>query len=208
VPVDRHRVDTELGAEPAHAQRGEAALVDQAERDGQDALACQAHVYSVDYSVDCEGGTMASWAEIESADPDFAARVQSRFDAATNKVLATLRAGGAPRVSGTELKFEGGEVTLGMMGGSVKLRDVRRDPRVAVHCPTSEPESPEDWPGDAKLAGTLVEVDPPADSPFPDAGYFRLDITEVVLTRVGTPADHLVIETWHAGRGRQRRTRK
>jgi hypothetical protein len=151
---------------------------------------------------------MASWAEIEQADPDFAARVQSRFDAATNKVIATLRADGAPRVSGLELKFEDGEVTLGMMAGSMKLRDVRRDPRIAVHCPTSEPTSPEEWPGDAKLAGTVVAVDPPASSPFPDAGFFKLDITEVVLTHVGTPADHLVIETWHPGRGRQSRTRK
>ena len=151
---------------------------------------------------------MASWAEIERADRDFAARVQSRFDAATNKVIATLRADGSPRVSGSELKFEDGEVTLGMMASSVKLRDVRRDPRIAVHCPTSEPESPEAWPGDAKLAGRVVAIEPPAGTPFPDSGHFKLDITEVVLVRVGTPADHLVIETWHADRGHQRRIRQ
>ena len=31
------------------------------------------------------------------------------------------------------------------------------------------------------------------------------DITEVSLTYVGDPADHLVIESWHPGRGWQRR---
>jgi hypothetical protein len=30
----------------------------------------------------------------------------------------------------------------------------------------------------------------------------------VVLTRVGQPADHLVIESWHPGRGLERRTRR
>ncbi|MFI9530575.1 hypothetical protein [Micromonospora rosaria] len=36
---------------------------------------------------------------------------------------------------------------------------------------------------------------------------FRIALTEVVLTRVGDPPDHLVIESWHPGRGlcRQRR---
>ena len=30
---------------------------------------------------------------------------------------------------------------------------------------------------------------------------FRLDITELVVVRLGDPADHLVIESWHEGRG-------
>ena len=51
--------------------------------------------------------------------------------------------------------------------------------------------------GDAKMSGILVEVDPPDDNPFPGAGFFRLDITEVALTYLGVPADHLVIESWN-----------
>jgi hypothetical protein len=31
-----------------------------------------------------------------------------------------------------------------------------------------------------------------------------MDISEAVLTYVGTPADHLVIESWHDGRGWRR----
>jgi len=150
---------------------------------------------------------MSTWQEIEKDAPDFAERVRSRFAAGTNKTLATLRADGSPRISASELQIKDGEVTLGMMGGSLKLRDVRRDPRVALHSPTIEPPKEGEWLGDAKLAGRLVEMPPPEDAE-PDAGYFRVDVTEVALTYVGTPADHLVIESWHEGTGYRRRTRK
>lgn len=151
---------------------------------------------------------MARWKEIESDAPDFARRVRRRFEAGTNKTIATVRSDGAPRISGLEMDFTGGEVTFGMMGGSRKLADVRRDPRIAIHCPTIEPRAgePSGWEGDAKLAGVAVETGEVAEPAH--GGAFRVDITDVVLTYVGTPADHLVIETWHPGRGWQRRTRK
>jgi hypothetical protein len=155
-------------------------------------------------------GRMANWRQIEADAPEFAARVRSRFDAGTNKTIATLRKDGAPRISASELTFTDGAVTLGMMSGSMKLLDVRRDPRIAIHSPTIEPPAGalSEAPGDAKLAGTVVEIAPPSDNPFEGAGFFRLDITEVALTYVGTPADHLVVESWHADRGWQRRTRR
>jgi hypothetical protein len=153
---------------------------------------------------------MASWQEIERDFEEFAAKVKARFEAGTNKTIATLRRDGAPRISGTEMKFEKGEVTLGMMGGSMKLLDVRRDPRIAVHSPTLEPpaDRPESWPGDAKLAGTAVETPPPPHTPFVGAGFFRIDIAEIALTYVGDPPDHLVIESWDTAHGYRRRTRK
>jgi hypothetical protein len=153
---------------------------------------------------------MANWLEVEQDAPEFAARVRSRFEAGTNKTIATLRKDGAPRISASELTFTGGAATLGMMGGSMKLLDVRRDPRIAIHSPTAEPPAGalSAAPGDAKLAGTVVEIAPPPGNSYEGAGFFRLDITEVVLTYVGTPADHLVVESWHADRGWQRRTRR
>jgi hypothetical protein len=153
---------------------------------------------------------MASWREIEQDAPEFAARVRSSFEAGTNKTLATLRRNGAPRISASEMEFNlDGDVTLGMMPGSMKLLDVRRDPRCALHSPTLEPskDHPSAQPGDSKIAGTLVEITAPADNPHDGAGFFKLNITEVVLTFVGRPADHLVIESWHPGRGLERRTR-
>ena len=153
---------------------------------------------------------MPSWREIEQDAPDLALRVRRCFDAGTNKTLATLRYDGAPRISGSEGEFSSsGEVTLGMMSGSMKLLDVLRDPRVALHSPTLEPpkDDPGSGPGDAKMSGSLVEIRPPVDTPYTDARFFKLDIAEVVLTYVGTPADHLVIESWHPVRGWERRTR-
>ncbi len=40
------------------------------------------------------------------------------------------------------------------------------------------------------------------------ANYFRADLLEVVLTRLGEPADHLLIASWHEGRGLQRIARR
>lgn len=152
---------------------------------------------------------MARWQQIEQEAVEFAAEVRARFDAGTNKTIATVRRDGSPRISGTEAGFVEGELVLGMMPGSMKLLDVRRDPRVALHSPTLEPPktSPQGWPGDAKISGRVVETPPSPGNPHAGAGHFRIDITEVVLTYVGDPADHLVIESWHEGRGYRRRTR-
>ena len=153
------------------------------------------------------GGERAgvSWAAVAHAAPEFADRVRRRFDAGVHKTLATLRADGSPRLSGTELTFSAAEVTLGMMPGSRKLADVRRDPRVALHSPSCDPapDDPSSWAGEAKLAGILVEV------PDGAAGTtFRVTVTEVVHTGIGTPADHLVIESWHPDRGYRRVERR
>ena len=153
---------------------------------------------------------MATWQEIEKDAPEFAERVRSRFAVGTNKTIATLRKDGSPRISGSELAIKDGEVTLGMMDGSMKLLDVRRDPRVAIHSPTIEPPSdPTEWSGEAKLAGRVVAIPAPTQDAEEGAGYFRVDVTEVALTFVGgNPPDHLVIESWHEGTGYRRRTRK
>jgi len=156
---------------------------------------------------------MVSWHELAGDAPDFAARVRERFDAGTNKTLATLRRDGSPRISGTELRITDEQVTLGMMPASVKLADVRRDRRVAIHSPSLEPppNDPGAWLGDAKLAGVLVDGEPNAEDPA-GAASFDLDITEAVLTYVTSsqpegPVDLLVVESWHPGVGHRRRTR-
>jgi hypothetical protein len=156
---------------------------------------------------------MVSWEEMARDAADFAARVRLRFDAGTNKTLAPLRRDGSPRISGTELRIADGQVRVGMMPGSVKLADVRRDPRVAIHSPTLEPPpgDPGGWLGEAKLAGLLVEGEPTPDVP-PGAASYCLDITEAVLTYVTSsrpdgPMDLLVVESWHPGIGHRRRTR-
>jgi hypothetical protein len=164
---------------------------------------------------------MASWNEIESSAPELAARARAAFDAHRHKVLATLRGDGSPRISGIEASFEGGELWLGMMPGSRKALDLRRDPRLALHSASVDPpDDPTAWAGDAKLAGRAVEVDDPAllerlgggeqaDAEEADRAHlFRVDITELVHTRVGDPADHLVIDLWQEGKGLRRMRRR
>lgn len=145
---------------------------------------------------------MATWQQVEADAPAFAARVRDRFEAGTNKTMATLRRDGGPRISGTELVFGDAGITLGMMPHSQKLHDVLRDPRVAIHCPTLEPPpgEPSAWEGDAKIAGRLVPIAPQPDEP-PGSSSFTVDLNEVVLTYVDGSNTHLVIESWHAGRG-------
>ena len=153
---------------------------------------------------------MASWAEIETAAPELAARARAVFDAHKHKVLATLRRDGSPRISGIEADFADGQLWLGMMPGSRKALDLRRDPRLALHSPSVDPPEgdPGSWAGDAKLSGRAVEVDDPAvlermgaGDQAGDAHLFRVEVTELVHTRVGVPADHLVIELWREGQG-------
>lgn len=85
---------------------------------------------------------------------------------------------------------------------------LRRDPRLVLHCPTEDtPQvNPGSWLGAGKIAGRAVEVSDPdrVDEPH----RFRVDITEVVLTTVGSRPDHLLIESWHPERGLQRRKRR
>jgi hypothetical protein len=148
---------------------------------------------------------MASWAEFASAEPALARRVKERFAIRKHKTLATLRKDGSPRISGIEVELADGEIFLGMMPGSLKLRDLERDPRVAVHSPTDDPPpgNPRGWPGEAKLAGYAREVDIP-DSPVEGGRRFRIDITEVVLTHLNDTGDRLVVESWRPEKGSTR----
>jgi hypothetical protein len=148
---------------------------------------------------------MTGWAAFEAAEPDLAAQVRARFAAGKHCTMATLRADGSPRISGIEVAFDDGELVLGMMAGSVKAADLLRDGRLALHGPTRDPAGPggTGWPGEAKLAGRAVALRPPG----PDGHAFRVDLEEVVLTALGDPADHLVVTTWHPGRGVERHRR-
>ncbi len=156
---------------------------------------------------------MPNWRDIEAEAPDLAEQAKSFFDAHTHHTLATIRRDGSPRISGTEVQFADGEVWLGSMWRATKALDLIRDPRFALH---SASEDPPAWTGDAKIAGRMEEVNDPAarkarlgnESAPGRAHLFRADITEVVVVRLGEPADHLVIESWIAGRGVARRERR
>ena len=150
-----------------------------------------------------------SWAQVEQEAPELAARVRAAFSAGRHCTMATLRADGSPRISGTEVQLTQGEVELGSMPGAVKARDLQRDGRMALHSPSVDPPEGDEtaWPGEAKIAGVAVEVGSVPGHPD-DSHRFRIDVSEVVHTRVSPAADGLVITSWHAGRGVQERLRR
>ena len=159
---------------------------------------------------------MASWNGVSVVAPDFVAAVRVILDVHKHKTLATLRKDGSPRISGIEVDFVDGELWLGAMWQSRKALDLLRDPRFALHSATAD--GGEAWLGDAKIAGRAEEVTDPereqavqaasGEAPPGPFHLFRADVTEVVLVRVGDPPDHLVVESWHEGRGLRRVERR
>ncbi|MFC3892587.1 pyridoxamine 5'-phosphate oxidase family protein [Lentzea rhizosphaerae] len=152
---------------------------------------------------------MATWAEFAAEQPDMAAFVQGRFAADRHALIATLRKDGSPRISGVEPDFTRGELWAGMMLDSLKSRDLRRDPRFALHCMSTTASVTE--AGDAKISGTAEFWTDKTDylkdlyertGWMPDGGeldLFRFDVTEVVQLTV--EGDGMVVLSWHEGRG-------
>src|SRR5262249_39953547 len=97
---------------------------------------------------------MAAGKEGEQAEPEVAAG-ERLGEAGRHKTIATVRAGGGPRISGIECAFADGELRFGSMPGARKGADLRRDPRFALHGPAFHPQEGKEaeWPGEAKIAG-------------------------------------------------------
>ncbi|MEH0576310.1 MULTISPECIES: pyridoxamine 5'-phosphate oxidase family protein [Streptomyces] len=146
----------------------------------------------------------ANWAAFAAAEPALAKVAEDRFGAFTHHVLATLRKDGSPRTTGIEVRFLGGELWLGMMPGSLKALDLRRDPRFALQANPGEGTGM--GGGDVRIVGRGVEVvdgaakaayvkevEPP--EPF---HLFRTELTEVVRTYVEDDT-YLVAQVWKPG---------
>ncbi|MCZ9341550.1 pyridoxamine 5'-phosphate oxidase family protein, partial [Streptomyces sp. TRM76130] len=97
-----------------------------------------------------------------------------------------------------------GELWLGMMPGSLKALDLRRDPRFALQANPGEGTGM--GGGDVRISGRafevedagtkaryVEEVEPP--EPF---HLFRAELTEVTRTRVEDDA-YLVVQVWKPG---------
>lgn len=150
------------------------------------------------------------WADFQAEQPRFADAVRERFAGFRHHVLGTLRTAGSPRLTGLEADFrdEDGELWPGMMPGSLKALDLRRDPRFALHANTGPGADSES--GDVRVSGRAVEVTDPealarcptgAPEGVPDQLHlFRAELTEAVGVRVDASVEQLVFEVWHPGR--------
>ena len=150
----------------------------------------------------------ASWAEFERADAELAQRVRERLESHRHVVMATLRTDGSPRLSGMEAPVRSGHLWLAMSPDSVKVTDLRHDPRFSMH---SAPDAEHLPGGDARVEGVAVEADESQTAEFV-AGHrhhienpskmalFTAMIQRAVLVRVCD--DRLLIESWTPEAGR------
>ncbi|MEU0251367.1 pyridoxamine 5'-phosphate oxidase family protein [Streptomyces sp. NPDC006184] len=145
-----------------------------------------------------------NWAAFSHAAPELAATTEQRFGAYRHHVLVTLRKDGSPRTSGLEVRFLGGELWLGMMPGSLKSLDLRRDPRFALQANPGEGTGM--GGGDVRVSGRAYEVEDGAakaayvkevEPPEP-FHLFRTELTEVVRTSVEDDM-YLVTRVWKPG---------
>ena len=147
---------------------------------------------------------VVSWSGFEHEAPDLATAVRSRLTASRHAVLGTLRADGAPRLTGLEAHFGEGELWLAMMPDSRKADDLRRDPRFSLH---SAPDVAM-VDGDAKVGGHAAPVSDEAtitrfarrlSAELPPSGMalFRAELADASLARV--EGDFMVIDIWRPG---------
>lgn len=162
---------------------------------------------------------MARWSEIAAEQPELAERARARFDAGKHKTIATLRADGSPRISGTEAEFVAGDLWFGSMWGARKAADLIRDPRFALHGASDDPPG---WDGDAKLSGRAIAIAEGLEfdaylaaragdgEPDPPGRFhlFRAEISELVVVGLSEERDRLVIDHWAERRGLRRLERE
>jgi general stress protein 26 len=158
---------------------------------------------------------MTTWATLESEAPELARFARDRLEAHKHLFLATLRADGGPRISGTEITIGNGELWIGGMVGSRKFDDLRRDPRLALHSNSDDPPA---FKGDARITGRAEFVnDRAAREPYlslfaegeapSDFELVRIRIEEVMSVAVAPSGDRLVYEIWRPGEPVRRKER-
>jgi Pyridoxamine 5'-phosphate oxidase len=99
---------------------------------------------------------MAGWVDLEAAAPDLASGGRELIDRFRFVYIATLRRDGTPRISAVEARIAGGELAMSMIPGTLKTRDLLRDPRLALNAPLQHPDDPNE---EFKLRGRAVEID-------------------------------------------------
>jgi hypothetical protein len=152
------------------------------------------------------------WSDFERAAPALARAARARLEATRVALLGTIRADGSPRISPIEPYFTPDELLLGAMADSLKARDLRRDPRCALHSAISDPDA-----GDPefKLYGRAVEIeaaDVPAAAwwlshPRGAAYVFTLDLESAASIAWALEHGEMTVTRWSARSGLVETTR-
>jgi predicted pyridoxine 5'-phosphate oxidase superfamily flavin-nucleotide-binding protein len=125
-----------------------------------------------------------TWKELEQAAPQIAARGRELIERFQFVLVGTLTKDGSPRITPVEAYIVDDHLLVNMIPGSLKARDLLRDPRVYVHAPVTAKEGSPEF----KLAGRAAVLEDDAlrrklDDlfwemiewrPAPDSHYFEL----------------------------------
>lgn len=90
-----------------------------------------------------------TWVELEKAAPEVAAHGRELIERFQFVLVGTLTKDGSPRITPVEAYIVDGHLLANMIPGSLKARDLLRDPRVYVHAPVTAKEGSPEF----KLAG-------------------------------------------------------
>jgi pyridoxamine 5'-phosphate oxidase-like protein len=90
-----------------------------------------------------------TWEELERAAPEIAAHGRELIEQFQFVLVGTLTKDGSPRITPVEAYIVDGHLLSNMIPGSLKARDLLRDPRVYVHAPVTAKEASPEF----KLAG-------------------------------------------------------
>lgn len=156
---------------------------------------------------------MNSWASFTTADPVLTSQAEAVLDARRLKCLATLRRDGSARLSETSgVRITDGDLWLAVIP-SAKRRDLDRDDRVSVHCGSPGDE----WAASLRLSGRALTADHSDISRFvastgitPTDRFtlYRVELTEVVITRPHPDTGVILVEWWTPSGGSSSATRQ
>lgn len=155
-----------------------------------------------------------NWHDFEVAAPELAEFGRQRFKTRV-ALLGTSRKDGSPRISPIEPYLVGGHLLLGMLSGSLKVADLRRDPRCVVHSSVTDINGSE---GEFKLDGravpvadkTLIRADDRAWWNAPDASdasIFAIDILAATSISWDIQKGTMTVLRWTSQAGLTRITR-
>lgn len=132
---------------------------------------------------------MISVDDLHDLAPAIATAILGRIRVTGIGILGTIRRDGSPRISPIEVSIQDRSLFMGMMADSLKLRDVRRDPRCVLLTPVADRN---DLGGEGKLFGRLQEMHgPDAERVLRQAALDAGLDPELV---VGSPAFELLVD--------------
>ena len=150
---------------------------------------------------------MLTWEELEQAAPEIAAHGRELIERFQFVLVGTLTKDGSPRITPVEAYIIDGHLLANMIPGSLKARDLLRDPRVYVHAPVTAKEGSPEF----KLAGRAEVLEDEVlrrklDDrfwemiqwrPAPDSHYFELLAGRAAWVTYGDSTQRSI--RWRAG---------